>query len=334
MVGGFKYQIWWRSFGVALLTLVSTPLYAQDDARADTLFVEAREHMRRGEPLEARAKLEESYRLDPSLGTLLNLALCEQQLGHVATASAKLRDFIAQAPAGDSRIPLAERKLAALASQLPQLRIMAPNVGGLRIQLDGVELDAASLGAPFAVDPGRHVLSVLATTGERADTPLEIGQAGLHEVHLSQLGGVSTDTAPAALPQPVEPAAPGPASHTLNARQLSPSASPRPGAMSPIWYVVGSAGIAGLLVSGTFGILALNAKSDVRERCPNHTCEDQADLAVARAGARYQTVANVSFIVGMIGMASAGIVWARAAGTQASVVVAPGSASLLFVRSL
>src|SRR5262245_559689 len=67
---------------------------ATDTTRADALFEEARELMKMGRYAEACPKLEESNRLDPGLGTRMNLADCWDRVGHTAAAH---REFLAVA---------------------------------------------------------------------------------------------------------------------------------------------------------------------------------------------------------------------------------------------
>src|SRR5436190_14534460 len=81
------------------LLTATTTARSQRESVAESLFRQAREEMKRGEAAAACPKFEESYRLDPSIGTLLNLALCEEALGHSATAWTKLRQFLDSAPA-------------------------------------------------------------------------------------------------------------------------------------------------------------------------------------------------------------------------------------------
>src|SRR5687768_3323445 len=92
--------------GACVLTLaatLATSAGAQESAstdstaRADSLFREAEQFFRAGEIAGACARLAESHRLDPALGTLINLALCHERQGRTATAMTELHEALATA---------------------------------------------------------------------------------------------------------------------------------------------------------------------------------------------------------------------------------------------
>ena len=58
----------------------------RDPAAAEWLFREGRALMKKGDFAPACAKLAESQRLDPAVGTLMNLAECEERIGRTASA--------------------------------------------------------------------------------------------------------------------------------------------------------------------------------------------------------------------------------------------------------
>src|SRR4051812_44124092 len=117
---------------------------ADDKALATVLFQEGRALMSGGHVAEACVKLEESQRLDPSGGTLLNLALCHEQEGRLARSWSEFNDAAALAR-GDGRRdrePAANDHALALAPRLSTLTVIVPaaaDVNGLRIERDGRE---------------------------------------------------------------------------------------------------------------------------------------------------------------------------------------------------
>src|SRR6188768_4131513 len=107
---------------VGAVHLAVSPAHAQstDSAAAQGLFDEAKALMATGKASEACPKLEESQRLDPGTGTLLNLALCYEKIGRIASAWSRNLDAAAAAKASGNtaRENAARKRAAALAARV------------------------------------------------------------------------------------------------------------------------------------------------------------------------------------------------------------------------
>jgi tetratricopeptide (TPR) repeat protein len=76
---------------IAALAGVAMAQPTEAEKRADALFQEGRRLLEAGEVATACPKFEESQRLDPGLGTLLNLANCYERTERLASALAAFR---------------------------------------------------------------------------------------------------------------------------------------------------------------------------------------------------------------------------------------------------
>lgn len=132
-----------------------------DRQLAQSLFDRARELMEKDDFKAACPLLAESQRLDPAGGTLINLALCHERIGKLATAHLEFNEALSQAirEGRKDRQQIAEERIAAIVPKLSRIAIdLAPGADQptLVVRLDGVEVPKAALAAPAAVDGGRH----------------------------------------------------------------------------------------------------------------------------------------------------------------------------------
>src|SRR6185436_1646486 len=149
--------------GVAIVICSSGPANAEPSAayksRATQLFKEGRNLVDQGRVPEGCRKLEESQRLDPGGGTLLNVALCHEKEGRRATAWAEFTEALGLAKKDDrpQRIELAQTHIAALEPTLSRLVIqVGPESGDLtdlEIKRDGTVVRRAAWGSAMPVDP-------------------------------------------------------------------------------------------------------------------------------------------------------------------------------------
>ncbi len=158
------------SFGVATFLAAGAAIAepsGEDRALATAMFNEGKTLLAENRVAEACRKLEESQRLDPLPGTLLNLAVCHEREGRLATAFAELREarVLAERDHRDDRVAFATTHMDDIEPRIAKLVIrVAPNarVTHLAIARNGTPLGHAAWGTPIPVDPGEHVIMVIA----------------------------------------------------------------------------------------------------------------------------------------------------------------------------
>src|SRR5437868_13705153 len=98
-------------------------------ALAEVLYQKGRELMAQGKAAEACPKFAESYRLDATTGTLLNLASCHETEGKLATAWLEFSRSVALARRDrrSDRVRFAQDRLAAIEPKLSYLTVMVPS---------------------------------------------------------------------------------------------------------------------------------------------------------------------------------------------------------------
>src|SRR5687768_11961206 len=97
-------------------------------AAAQALFDDARRLINEGRFPEACPKLEESQRLDPAWGTLINLADCYEKTGRTATAWTQYMEVAAGAEQSGQadRARVASERARQLESRLSKLSVVVP----------------------------------------------------------------------------------------------------------------------------------------------------------------------------------------------------------------
>jgi hypothetical protein len=298
-----------RKIGGALLLLavsLGSPDVARADSRAaaESLFLDGRRLMEADRYAEACQRFEDSQRLDPAVGTALNLARCYALVGRTASAWTLYREAAALASAANQR----EREQAALTAAAA----LEPNLARLILKHDqaqpglSIELDGS---------PAPESLFVVATPVD----PME------HQVVVSRNGKVLWQTAVAATPGQVvevsiphfdpEPPAPDVSASPVGAiRQQTPD---KPGAEIDTTphggrrvAVIGLAATSVLAVAyATFEALrARNVYEDSEARCPSGKCDPeglrQRELAFDRARR-----ADISLVVAGGAALGAGVLW-------------------------
>jgi hypothetical protein len=293
---------------------------ASDRSMATQLFKEGRTLLDAGRVAQACPKLEESQRLDPGGGTLLNVALCHEREGLTATAWVEFTEALGLAKRDDrpQRIEFARAHIAQLEPELSRLTIQVPaanDVPDLEIRRDGSVLGRAARDSPIPVDPGDHVIEASAPGKIAWRQSVVVGShADSKTVMLPALDDVPGDGAVAS-PSPAASSSSTPrtddnARHGNAAALRSPSAdkaigterSERPlGLTIGAWTAIGL-GVAAAGVGTYFGLHALALKNDANDACPNNACTAQGSSQTSDA-IRSGDAATAAF-----GVAAGGIV--------------------------
>lgn len=289
----------------------------RDAAAAEALFRQGREAADSGDFATACEKFKESNRLDPAVGTVFNIADCEERLGRLATAWQLFQEVAQRLPPGDDRQGIAKGRARALEPRLPKLavRLSATAPAGTLVQRDGVELGAASLETALPVDPGPHQVS--------AGAPGH--QTRVFDVVLREAESKSLD---------VEPGSKVSGSVVTDASgDAAPSSNQR-----SVGYVVGGIGLAGLVVGTVAGVMVLERKGTVDDNCDAAKHCNQEGFDAAESGRTLGVVTTTGLVVGAVGVGlGAYLILSspKERGPQTALVPSgePNGARLTFVHS-
>jgi hypothetical protein len=289
-----------------LLVATTAAAEPRDPAGGEWLFREGRALMKKGDFLSACPKLEESLRLDPAVGTLMNLAECEERIGRTASAWQRWGAAADQLPARDRRRDTALGRARTLEKSLARLTVKlgAAAPATARVLRDGVLLGDPSLGVALPVDPGIHWIVVTAPgrEGREVQVRLEVGEQRAVEVE----PGAPTPRPRASAAQVALPAGaliPPFANLDLSASGSRPARAAR---TTAVGYLLVASGAAALATGGYFALQALAARRDARAACTDvqgvERCWSNAAMPLDQ-DRRASLFADVGFGVGAAAVA-------------------------------
>lgn len=334
-----RFSCWFRrlSVGAALgfAALAAAPT-ARADAESDAkdLFARARGLRTKGDCAGAVPLFQKAYKVYPNgLGSLRNVAECEEQLGHYASSRRAWLDIkralVTMAPdpkydgwekdAQDAAARL-QPKIATVfvdvTVQTPQGEGPATEKSGVEVFVNGENLGTSLVGTPLERDPGNYRVRVQAKYASPVETEVALGAGDTKHVtlHLVQ----------------TPPAAPATA-----------ATAEQPGALVDVdtgkgkrtaGIVLIGVGAAALVGSGITFLIRAGAKSDLDNACPTHTgCSPDLQSTVDR-GKLMSTLTSILFPVGLVA-AGSGVglfVWgasskeAGPAATARNLTILPG----------
>jgi hypothetical protein len=143
---------------------------------------------------------------------------------------------------------------------------------------------------------------------------------------LGQKTAVLLDAQP--LPKPTPTPEPAANEKRDEAHVVDASAAVTGGSrLRPYSYVVGGIGVAGLALFAVYGLIDNSTYSDLQSSCPHNACPPSKQSEID-AGRTQQTVANVSLIVGGVGVAAGVTLFVLSlspkSATSTGLVLAPG----------
>lgn len=292
-------------------------------APADEAFARGREALQIGKYDVACAAFEESQRLAPQLLTQFNIALCDEQLGKLATALA-LHKELATKDDNPPRRAKAADMAAQLEARVPRLRIEIVQRGGDALVPPGLEVTVGGVHATNFKDMPID----LGTTRVVARAPgfLEwTGDVRAKDERQRVKVTIKLERDPA-ISGPVEP-------------EVAPKPTPAEPAAAPQRSVRGKLGVAAVIGGGaaiasgiTFGFLARSKWHDAREVCGGGTtCTTQIDLdrgqaMVDQARSRGR-IATALVVAGGVLVTTGVVLWVTAPKAERSLAVAPAASS-------
>lgn len=303
-----------RSVALALALLCASSVARaepteHDKGRATALFNDAKSLLGEGKIPEACRKLEESRRLDPLPGTILNLASCHDKEGLLASAFAEYREAraLAERDGRADRVAFAEEHMRAIEPRISQLVIVVPAeavVADLRVTCDGAPLARAAWGGRIPVDPGEHVVEASAPGKKTARSTVKVGREGdVQELVVAALEDERS------LPPPIA-VVPAPAPEAKAKDVSAPPQPPSTGLSTrrTIAIVTAGVGVVGLGVGTFFGLQAIDKHGDPAATCTTTPCS-VASITLNEEAKFAADAATVSFAVGLLSLGGAAFLW-------------------------
>jgi len=312
--------------------LVPARAHANPVSDAKDLFTRGRELRTQGDCVNAVGVFRKAYELYPEgLGSLRNLAECEESLGHFASSRRAWLDLSrALLTFPDKKYEGWDKDATDAAARLaPKLATLSIDVtlvgpggepvraGGTEITLDGEKMAASLMGTPLERDPGRHVVRVTgARVVEPAERAVDLAAGDVKRVALRVV--ITPDAsvqpeAPAATPLPATAPPPGDddAEHARTTKRTL------------AWAAIG-VGAAGLVGAGISLGIRQSALDSVNGPCPTHSGCDPALQSTVNRGQVASTAFDVLGVIGLLG-AGSGVVLLATSGhpQQARLVVTP-----------
>jgi serine/threonine-protein kinase len=270
---------------------------------AEALFQEGRRLSAEQRYAEACPKFAESQRLEPAIGTLLNLATCHVAEGKTASAWSEFTRALGEAQRNNRQdvIELAQARLAELEPKLSRLVVeVAPEreLPGLEVRLDGQLLSKPAWGIAAPIDPGKHTLGATAPGYTEWTIEVVLGPTEQQSLTIPAL----VPAPPVAAPVETAPisAPPAPVAEKAPAKSWPAQKS---------WALgVAGAGVVGIGASIALGFAAKSTFDRSASHCDDTGC-DPDGMQLRHDAVVRGRVATVVFGVGAVALAGGAVLW-------------------------
>jgi len=260
------------------------PMRSSDDiARAEVRFHAGEQFFDDKQYEAACAAFEESERLDPQLGTLLNLAFCQERMGRTATAwhEYSIGAVWAEQRGQHDRAAWALGRAVEVSRKVPIVLLDVPLAAqGYAIELDGSVVAPSAWGTPLSVDPGEHVVRVSSRGHRSQQLVLRVPEGPVTQGLTIPTLALGTEMVAWA---PVEPA-PRVGTRRSNGRMVFGLAG------------IG-VGVAALAVGSYFGVRTFMKKNEASSHCVSTEC-DATGVSLQADAHTSATASTVTFAVG------------------------------------
>lgn len=253
---------------------------------ADRLFQLGRRASEMGKFATACSLFRESYRLEPAVGTLLNLGDCEEQQNHVAAALDYYQDALSRLGVTDDRLGPLRVRIEALEARSGRLEIKlgdgAPQDS--KILVDGEPVPPEKLKGPLTLSAGGHLLQVTAIgyRGSRQTVDLTHGE----KKTLTVWPGPQLEVNELAL--------------ATDDRAREEKRESRSRTLRYVGFGAIGVGAASLWVGSVAGLFAIDRESTRHDHCDSANACDPEGVDAARSGKRFATVSTITLAAGAV----------------------------------
>jgi hypothetical protein len=290
-----RHRAKWSILLLALATGTANAEPSPDDVKnADRLFLEAQKLLKAGNLSEACASFAESERLDPALGTLLNLADCHAQEHRTATARAEFIEAaqVAAKAGKRERETFARNQLKELDAILSYVAVRIPSGAGIdEARIDGGKIDAVVLASPIPLDPGMHTFQFSGALRKPRRVTLEVSRGPSTQV---------LEVAPLEAVKEPEPSGVAADTHVKERKEPIPRRT--------LALVAGGLGVVGIGFGTYFGLTAASKKSDGDAHCAGRFC-DAEGLALHDDSHSAALASTIAFGVGLVSLGVGAYLW-------------------------